>query len=175
MSTPSGKILVSVEGEYACIRLVGKANCTLSPDFKLLFDELWKKGCVHFVLDLAECMFMDSTFLGVLAWSGLKATTPQPDKIERTLELYNPSESISELIENLGVLHLFKVTEGQVTAPDNGETREIIPPIPSSEACKRTSLEAHKLLIQINPANAAKFKDVVAFLAEDLKKLKVEK
>jgi anti-sigma B factor antagonist len=173
MSAPPGKILVSVEGKCACIKIIGKANCNFSPDFKMLFDELWKKGCTHFVLDLGECLFMDSTFLGILAWSGLKANTPQPDKIEHTLELYNPSDSISELIENLGVMHLFKVTKGQVAPPETGETREIIPPPPTSEACKRASLQAHKLLIQINPANAAKFKDVVAFLAEDLKKLKV--
>ena len=172
MSASSGKILVSVDEQYACIKLVGKANCTCSPEFKTLFDELWKRGCIHFILDLAECAFMDSTFLGILAWSGLKVNTPSPDKIERTLELYNPSESIAELIENLGVLHLFKVTQGQVTPPDNAETREIVLPSPNSEACKRASLEAHKLLIQINPANAAKFKDVVAFLAEDLKRLK---
>lgn len=172
MGAPNGKILVFVEGEYACIRILGKANCNFSPDFKTLFDELWKKGCVHFVLDLGECLFMDSTFLGILAWAGLRVNTPPPDKIERTLELYNPSESIEELIENLGVLHLFSVTHGQVKTPAAGETREIIPPPPTSEACKRASLEAHKLLIEINPANAAKFKDVVAFLAEDLKKLK---
>ena len=163
---------MSVGEQCACIKLVGKANCNCSPEFKTLFDELWKKGCLHYVLDLAECVFMDSTFLGILAWSGLKVNTPQPDKVERTLELYNPTETIAELIENLGVLHLFTVTHGQVTPPDKAETREIVPAPPTSEACKRASLEAHQLLIQINPANAAKFKDVVVFLAEDLKKLK---
>ena len=175
MGAPSGKILVSVGEQCACIKLVGKANCTSSPEFKTLFDELWKKGCLHFVLDLGECAFMDSTFLGILAWSGLKANTPQPDKIERTLELYNPTATIAELIESLGVLHLFKVTQGQVAPLDKAETREIVLPSPSSEACKRASLEAHQLLIELNPANAAKFKDVVAFLAEDLKKLKAGK
>ena len=174
MSTSVGKILVSVEGKYACIKIIGKANCNLSPDFKILFEELWKKGCVYFVLDLAECMFMDSTFLGILAWAGLKVNTPEPDKIERILELYNASDCLTELIENLGVLHLFKVTRGQVVPPAQGETREIIPPNPSSAACKLASLQAHKLLIEINPANAAKFKDVIAFLTEDLKKSKPE-
>jgi anti-sigma B factor antagonist len=172
MSATPGKILVYVDGKYACIKIIGKANCNFSPDFKTLFEELWKKGCVYFVLDLTECLFMDSTFLGILAWSGLKANTAQPDKIERTLELYNPSECISELIENLGVLHLFKVTQGEVVPPQQGEKIEIIPPSPNSESCKRASLEAHQLLIEINPANAAKFKDVVAFLTEDLKKVK---
>lgn len=171
MSALSGKILVIHEGKDACIKLVGKANCNASPDFKLLFEDLWKKGCTHVILDLSECRFMDSTFLGILAWSGLRASTPQPDKIQRTLELYNPPDNITELIENLGVLSLFRVTRGQGDPAGEGDAREVSPS-PTAEACKRTSLEAHKLLIQINPANAAKFKDVVAFLAEDLKKFK---
>ncbi len=165
-------MLVSVGEQCACIKLVGKANCTSSPEFQALFNELWKKGCTHFILDLSECSFMDSTFLGILAWAGLKVNPSPPDREGRVVELYNPTENIAELIENLGVLHLFKVTQGQVTIPDAGETRAITPAQPTTEACKRTSLAAHQLLIQLNPANAAKFKDVVAFLAEDLKKLK---
>ncbi|MDB6032217.1 MAG: Anti-sigma-factor antagonist, partial [Verrucomicrobiales bacterium] len=35
----------------------------------------------------------------------------------------------------------------------------------------RTCLEAHKTLMEINPANISKFKDVTQFLAEDLKKM----
>ena len=165
-------MLVSVGENCACIKLVGKANCASTPEFQALFTELWKQGCTHFILDLSECAFMDSTFLGILAWAGLKVNPSPPDPDERVVELYNPTENITELIESLGVLHLFKVTQGQAALPAQGETREIVPPPPTSEACKRASLEAHKLLIQINPANAAKFKDVVAFLAEDLKKLK---
>ena len=118
---------------------------------------------------------MDSTFLGILAWAGLKVNPSLPGKSERIVELYNPAESIFELIENLGVLHLFKVTKGQVELPDCCETRDITPGRPTSEDCKLTSLAAHQLLIQINPANGVKFKDVVAFLAEDLKKSKTDK
>ncbi len=172
-------MLVSVGENCACIKLIGKANCTSTPEFQTLFTELWKQGCRHFVLDLSECAFMDSTFLGILAWAGLKVNPSPPDKDERVVELYNPTANIADLIESLGVLHLFQVTQGQASLPAGGATREITPAQPTSEACKRTSeackrtsLAAHQLLIQINPANAAKFKDVVAFLAEDLKKLK---
>ena len=172
MSASPGKMLVSVGENCACIKLIGKANCTSTPEFQALFTELWKQGCRHFVLDLSECAFMDSTFLGILAWAGLKVNPSPPDKDERVVELYNPTANIADLIESLGVLHLFQVTQGQASLPAGGETREITPAQPTSEACKRTSLAAHQLLIHINPANAAKFKDVVTFLAEDLKKLK---
>ena len=36
----------------------------------------------------------------------------------------------------------------------------------------RTCLDAHQTLMEINPANIPKFKDVAQFLADDLKNLK---
>ena len=38
----------------------------------------------------------------------------------------------------------------------------------------RTCLEAHQTLIDLSPANAARFKDVAQFLAEGVKKPKAE-
>ena len=171
MSAPAAKILVSVGEKCACIKITGRANCNSSNDFNALLDELWRKGCTYFVLDLTECVLMDSTFLGVLSGFGLRVNTAQSDGLERTLELFNPGERVAELLENLGVWHLFKVTQGDVTLPENTTPCELPASHASSEDCKRTSLAAHELLIKINPANAAKFKDVVAFLAEDLKNI----
>ena len=53
---------------------------------------------------------MDSTFLGVLAGFGLKAMPPAGDCAEHAIELRNANERLTELLENLGVLHLFKTT-----------------------------------------------------------------
>ena len=170
MSAPPGRILVMTGDRCACIKLIGKANCNCSPEFKALLEDLWKRGCLHFTLDLTDCVFMDSTFLGMLAWSGLKVNEPSPDKIERRLELYNPSETIADLIESLGVIQLFEVTHGQAISM-KGASEMTLPP-PTSEACKRASFEAHKLLSGLNKENADKFKDVLAYLADDLKKFK---
>jgi len=35
-------------------------------------DELARKSYTHFVIDLTDCVLMDSTFLGVLAGLGIK-------------------------------------------------------------------------------------------------------
>lgn len=172
MNPASAKMLVSVGEKCACIKISGKANFASSIDFKLLCEELWQKGCAYFILDLADCMFMDSTFLGVLSWLGLKVNAAPADGIDRTLELYNPTERITELLENLGVLHLFKVTRGQINLPEQCETRDVASANPTRIEVKQTCLDAHQLLMEINPANVAKFKDVAAYLAEDLKKLK---
>ena len=65
-------LLVLVGKDFVCIKIAGRANFSSSPDFKILLDELAAKGYRHFMLDLAECALMDSTFLGVLAGFGIK-------------------------------------------------------------------------------------------------------
>jgi len=173
MSTPPAKMLVSVGEKCVCVKIAGRANFTSSIDFKTLLAELLQKQYTYFVLDLTDCVLMDSTFLGVLAKFGLRMHGPQPDHIERTLELFNPNVRIAELLENLGVLHLFKVVHGEVKLPEKTEPRDHSPAANTShEEITRTCLEAHHTLMDIHPENISRFKDVAAFLAQDLKKIK---
>ena len=54
---------------------------------------------------------------------------------------------------------------------------EPLPPSPhpiSKKEMSRNSLEAHRTLMDLNPANIPKFKDVAQFLAEDLKRLEAD-
>ena len=46
---------------------------------------------------------------------------------------------------------------------------------PDREEVQRTCLEAHETLMEINPNNVPRFKDVARFLAEDLKKMEEAK
>jgi anti-sigma B factor antagonist len=174
MSTPSAKMLVMVGEQIACIRIIGRANFTSSVDFKTFVDELRQKGCNCFVLDLSECVLMDSTFLGVLAGLGLKLSGGDGDHVRRGVELFNPSPRITDLLETLGVLHLFKISQGTFKPPEPAHTLEHTPGSPSKVEVTRTCIEAHQTLMALSPANAARFKDVTQFLAEGLKKAKIE-
>jgi anti-anti-sigma regulatory factor len=163
-----------VGGQSACIRIIGRANFVSSVDFKALLDDLRQKGCERFVLDLSECVLMDSTFLGVVAGLGLKFSGGNGDPAQRGVELFNPSPRITELLETLGVLHLFKITQGTFTAPAANQPLEHAPANPSKAELTRTCIEAHQTLMDLNPANADRFKDIAQFLAEGVKKAKTE-
>src|SRR3954467_15078038 len=163
MITPSAKLLVFASGQLACVKIIGRANFTSSIDFKTLANELLQKGFTCFVLDLSECLLMDSTFLGVLAGFGLKMNHSASGPTNG-IELLNPNPRVAELLENLGVLHLFKVTQGSIEMPECCEA-----PAPSSvastkEDVTRACLEAHRTLMDLNPENVARFKDVTQFL-----------
>ena len=154
--------------DFICVKIAGRANFTYGPDFKTLLTELVRKGCEHFIIDLSECVLMDSTFLGILAGFGLKLNqTGAPDG--RGIELLNPNSRIAELLENLGALHLFRVTMGTLQLPADVSVQTSDAVNPSRQQITRTCLEAHQSLMAANPDNAGRFKDVTRFLAEDLK------
>lgn len=172
MSTTAAKLLVLAGEQFACIRIVGRANFTTSIDFKTFLNEMMEKGYSYFVLELSECLLMDSTFLGVLAGFGLKLN--RNDNAKSAIELLNPNARITELLENLGVLHLFKVSQRASTCATNPNLQQVPETNPTREELTSACLEAHRLLMEINPANISKFKEVTQFLADDLKRLKGE-
>jgi anti-sigma B factor antagonist len=164
-----GKLSVLVCKNFACVKIAGRANYISSPDFKTLLNELTVKGYQRFIIDLSECVLMDSTFLGVLAGFGLKM--PPSDSGQQGIELFNANPRVAELLENLGVARLFKITGGALQLPGDVKTSTPGPVSATHEEITRTCLEAHQILMAMNPENAARFKDVTQFLAEDLKTL----
>jgi anti-sigma B factor antagonist len=165
---------VAVVDRTAFIKIPGRANFTSSVDFRTLVTELRARGVDHYVLDLGECVTMDSTFLGVLAGIALRYVDGKQnsDREKLDLELLNPNARIADLLENLGVIDLFKVLHQANPCTAMFEPLGNSHPAPSREEVSRTCLEAHQVLMQINPENIPKFKDVTQFLAEDLRKVK---
>jgi anti-anti-sigma factor len=168
-----GKLSVLVCKNFVCVKIAGRANYISSPDFKTLLNELTAKGYRRFIIDLSECVLMDSTFLGVLAGFGLKMQPANSD--QQGIELFNANTRVAELLENLGVARLFRITGGALELPGDVKTSTPEPANPAHEEITRTCLEAHQTLMTMNPENAARFKDVAQFLAEDLKTLEKSK
>ena len=72
--------------------------------------------------------------------------------------------------DELGVAHLFGICSQPVPDFTKFETVKSAAAAPSRVEMSRNCLEAHEILMAINPDNIPKFKDVAKFLAEDLKK-----
>ena len=168
MASPSANLSVLVGSNFACVKIAGRANFASSPDFKTLIEQLTQKDYAHFIVDLSECVLMDSTFLGVLSQFGLKLNAPKGAG-QPGIELSNPNTRVTELLENLGALHLFKTRSGDLVLPADVTSCTPESIHPTHEQITRTSLEAHQTLMAVNPDNVARFKDVAQFLAEDLK------
>lgn len=159
-------ILMAAHAEAAYIRPLGRANFETAADFKAAFEALRARGFRRYVIDLAECSQMDSTFLGILAASAMKlgGGTADPGAIH----LCRPNERIVKLLGDLGVDRLFVISADAPMPPDYRDA----PHADASPATMaKTSLEAHETLMALCPDNRLKFKDVVTFLKEDLESL----
>jgi anti-sigma B factor antagonist len=165
MSGPAANMMVTVVDQVVCLKITGRATFTSSVSFKTLVTELQKRGLRRFVIDLSECLLMDSTFLGVLAGIGVRLSKSAEGG---SIELLNPNQRVSDLLDNLGVMDLFRVVRGsdplklEFEVVENAEC--------SKQELSRNCLEAHRTLMELNPANVAKFQEVTKFLALDLAK-----
>ena len=157
------KLYVADLGKRAVVRISGRANCLSSVPFKQVVNGLIERGRRAFTLDLSDCQLMDSTFLGVLV--GLNRSLGQAESAGG-FSLYQPTEPVRVLLDNLGILELFNTAESLGKAED-AELVEAGGAVDKTELT-RTSLEAHRTLIDVNPENEAKFKEVTRFLEEDL-------
>lgn len=168
MNPTAANILVSVTPTAVLVKISGRANFAASCDFKTLLNELHRRRHSTFILDVSDCALMDSTFLGVLAGFGMKSQG-SPDGLR--VELLNPPQRITDLLENLGVIDLFKIARCGDCLPDPDAMTPVAATDHSKLDVSRTCLEAHETLMSLSPENAARFKDVARFLAEDLKRL----
>jgi anti-anti-sigma factor len=167
MSLQPAKLLVSVCGRDVCVRIMGRACFSSAPDFKTLVTELQQQGYRHFIIDVSDCLLMDSTFLGLLCGLGLKLR--ESGNGGAGVELLNPNPRVTELLESLGVASVVRLVSGSCEMSDAAiHTCECH----TREAMAQASLEAHQTLMSLSPENAARFKDVAQFLAEDLKRIK---
>jgi anti-anti-sigma factor len=169
MNPPAATMKVAVTGDAVFVRIAGRANIAASDAFKSLICGLCARGHRRFVLDLAGCPVMDSTFLGVLAGLSHGVAGARVNGAPPQFELFNPNDRVLGLLDNLGVLELFKVVQ---CAPMKDDAFQAV--TAATEASKagmtRTSLEAHRVLMDLNPENVVRFKDVARFLEEDLKR-----
>jgi anti-anti-sigma regulatory factor len=161
-----------VNGDLAITRIVGRANFTVSVHLKTLVQELMQRGFRRFQFELSECVLMDSTFLGVLTGIAVQARGTGAETPRGEIQLLNPNGRITELLENLGVAHLFEILKGDLPAAAGTRLEPQADPAVSKVEIAQTCLEAHRTLANVNPENVAKFKDVMRFFEEDLKRLK---
>jgi anti-anti-sigma factor len=148
------------------VRIGGRATFSASVDFKKLLLQLQSDGCKEIILDLKDCTLMDSTFLGVLAGAAMKCDNARQNGSKNAIELFQPSERILELIDNLGVLPLFTVLK---ETPQLGAFERVSDGKASRVELNRACFEAHKTLMEMGPDNERRFKDATEFFEKNLR------
>jgi len=151
--------------DLVCFRVRGKPTLDLSGHLRQAAERLLGAGHTHVVIDLSECPSVDSTFVGVLIYltKAVQKTTP-PGRVA----LLEVGDLVRHQLDSLGVLGRF-----DLAARRGGELQfEDVALTPADKAQTTwLCLAAHRDLIEANAANAEKFKNVVEYLEQDLRRL----
>jgi anti-anti-sigma factor len=123
---------------------------------------------VRFVVDLDECITMDSTFMGVLASIGLNELKSLGEK----LVIVNVNSQNMRLLKTLGLTQFMDVRQnhGDEIHVSDEDFHCLI-----KEDVSRTDrivhmIEAHQDLCEADPSNNMRFESVLKYLQDSLKR-----
>jgi len=162
----NSSILVGLTNKIVWVRVEGKGSFLNSPGVKDFSKEMINRGHREFVVDLRNCPVMDSTFMGTLAGIALRLR----ELGQGHLHVVNLNERNHDLLSNLGLDQLFAIDMCPVKS--NEPPAQPLDSMASSSmdhtGQAETMLEAHEALVEADPENLTKFKDVLEYLKQDL-------
>ena len=143
------------------VQVDGRGNFQGSAPLKKFVEAMIRRGYRDFVIDLAACEHMDSTFMGTL--TGISQSLRELG--QGSLRALNVNPRNVQLLENLGLHLLFTVEPAGTPHAMPAEIGAKLLKLPSETGPERDLiLEAHRALAAANPANAARFRDVLEYL-----------
>ncbi len=159
-------IQVGVNGPAVWVKVEGKGSFLNSGNLKEFAREMVDRGYREFVIDLANCAMMDSTFMGTMAGVALRLK----ELGRGHLHVVHCGNRSRELLSGLGLDQIFSIHANGALAPECESLRQKS----SGESSKKkreqaeTMLEAHEALCEAAPENFFRFKDVLDYLKQDL-------
>ena len=162
-----GEVFISEKDAVTFIRVKGNASFVCAPPLRELAKKLASEPFGGLKIDLEECTWMDSTFMGMLAMLGLNAK-----KKGVSAEIWNASEQNEKLLGGLGLKKVFAFQAGtfggagDAPAASNAGT---------AESNARNVLDAHQTLMDIDESNVPKFEKVVEYVKKDIDRMEQSK
>ncbi len=163
-------LAASVDG-CTLVAVVGKATFRLAPAFKQATQAARLAGSELIVVDMGQCLSMDSTFMGGMASLGFAAQKAR----DFALVFINLSPSAMGLLKGLGLLRLLKTYPAGALPEGLGALDALIAnlqPVTADELAGSDlaafMYDAHETLTRADSANLQKFKDVLSFLRQDM-------
>jgi anti-anti-sigma regulatory factor len=165
--TVDSSIQVGVSGPTVWVKVEGKGSFLNSGNLKEFSREMLDRGYREFVVDLADCAMMDSTFMGTMASVALRLK----ELGQGHLHIVHCGNRSQQLLSGLGLDQIFDI-HGDGTGAPECEALEQASKNQTVDSRKReqteTMLEAHEALCEAAPENIFRFKDVLDFLRQDL-------
>jgi anti-anti-sigma factor len=143
------------------IRAMGHVTASLCSDLKnRVFERLEAKPPVENVfVDLSQCDYMDSTFLGLLVGINKRFLRFS----ERPITIVRPTVPCTELLKTIGILRLVRVTEEEIDFPSAMENV-----VTAEKATAEFLLDVHEDLIDLSDDNKKRFSTLYTVLKSQI-------
>ena len=165
--TVDSSIQVGVSGPTVWVKVEGRGSFLNSGNLKEFAREMLDRGYREFVVDLADCPMMDSTFMGTMASVALRLK----ELGHGHLHIVHCGNRSQELLSGLGLDQIFDIRAVDASHTDCGalaRTPTVRSPADRKKEQTETMLAAHEALCEAAPENIFRFKDVLDFLRQDL-------
>lgn len=171
-------IRVGCLGPVAWVRVDGTANHENAACIRDFLTGRFEKGWRRFVIDLAGCRGIDSTFIGMLYRLATKVAAEDPTG---SVDVINPGERNANSIRKLGLDDRIRL---DLTGERWGRERELVAENLQKPTCHgpldriehaEFVLQAHEALLAANEENRSRFYDVVEFLRQELEAQSADK
>jgi anti-anti-sigma regulatory factor len=149
------------------VKVEGKGSFLNSDNLKEFAREMLDQGYREFVVDLADCATMDSTFMGTMARLALRLR----ELGHGHLRIVHCGTRNQQLLSGLGLDRIFDIDADGGSPPDCGPLEQTLVPQSPEERKKtqtETILEAHEALCEAASQNILRYKDVLDFLRQEL-------
>lgn len=158
-------ILAGLHDHSVWLRVSGRGTFQTSAGMKEYTRRMIRKGQRSFVVDLANCELMDSTFMGTMAGIALRLR----ELGSGSLIVLHANPRNQSLLENLGLDHLFsfELPPGESAAPRQAAQETLPPAVADPAAQQATILSAHEALVEADPENEERFRDVLDLLKQE--------
>ena len=157
-----GFIEVAERRGTAFIRVSGLGTLQNGAPLRLYLQEAQEKGITEFFIDLGSCQGMDSTFMGLIGGLAMDMSETSGGMAI----LLNVGDYNHHLLHQLGVLEL--IDEGETSIPDDLEWERLNPSDATALDRAKLAYDAHQRLVQIHPANKARFLSFLKRLGKEL-------
>lgn len=162
MNPVLGRVQVCRSGDRITFHVCGRVTMRESPPLKKFAEECLKGPFSGVRVDLAECIYMDSTFLGTLLFLKRAADRQRRPRFA----LVSPSEPCRQLLHQLGLDDVFPVDPAE---PEAGDWSELTGgTIDDSPALRQCVAAAHQELADTPGKAGDAFRAVARQLAREL-------
>jgi len=156
------RILVARFENIVAIRIIGRATFKVGQELRDYGTAAMRDDIASVIMDLSQCTAVDSTILGVIAMIGLEGHR------RAEVVIVNANECVRSTMNSVGLTRLCRFTEQELGEADWDTLCQAAVGAVTMDNVAETVLNAHKTLMDLDPENVPKFRDVVEMLHQEL-------